>query len=278
VTTFRSTVNAFLPTIFYACNEPHGSTTLAQSGSSGAPAATVAGTPSLGFPSLLADGSGDTACYQSGNNVDLGWHIANDAAFNVAATDSFSIMAVVAAYAQQAAAFASVFGQFNCTRGAYELHVAQNGFVGTYFQDINAAGPTYDTAFPPSLNDGLPHLIGMERDHAAGTLSFWLDGRVVAIITDATTLAITNASTAQRIGCRVNCGGFFTFSGAYQDIAFFRSVLSAAAWQTLYSAMWGGNPPPPGSGITAVLGQELANAAALAELLNWVAKDLRNTP
>ena len=278
MTSFRSTVNAFLPTVFYACNEPHGSVTLAQSGSSGAPAATVAGTPSLGFPSLLTDGSGDTACYQSGNNIDLGWHIAADPAFNVIAADSFSLMAVVAAYGPQSQAFASVFGQFNCTQGAYELHVAQNGFVGTYFQDVVVGHTTIDTSFPPSLNDGLPHLIGMVRDHSGPTLSFWMDGRQVALITDPTTAAITNASTAERIGCRVNCGGFFTFSGAYQDLAFFRSVLSGAAWETLYSAMWGGNPPPPGGAQQSTLQQELINAATLARIEAYVSKTYQNAP
>ncbi len=263
MTSFQSTVNAFLPTIFYPCADAHGSATIAQTGSSSVGPGTVSGAPSLGFPPLVKDGSGDTGCYQSGSNVDLGWHLPNNAAWTVAVGDSFSLMAIVAAYANQAAAFASVFGQFGCTQGAYELHVSQPGFVGTYFQDVTAGHPTVDAAFPPPLNDGLPHLIGMVRDRANLLLNFWADAQLIASIADQTTSAITNAATAQRIGCRVNCGGFFTFSGAYSHLAFFRSVLDAAAWTTLYAAMWGGNPPPAGAGVPAILQQEVLNAAKL---------------
>lgn len=274
--TFSSALAGFAPTLWWKLDDGPGATTAVNSGSAGsAYNASITGSPAPGYPSLVANDLGSYSCYQVGGDVANGWDVAEGTALQFGLTDSFSVLAVVASWGTVSTS-QLCFSQQRCTAGAVQFGLSGTGMCFFRLEDTSAV--TVFWGAPPLLNDGVPHLIGAVRDHAAGRIRLYSDGLLVTDAADVFTVGFTNSPTDTRLGHRFLCGDRGGFGGAYQHVAIIRSVLTQANYQSLFSELWSGSPPTPAASPQGTLLNTIgASSDLLSAKLDQILAAVRKT-
>jgi len=123
-----------------------------------------------------------------------------------------------------------IFSQQRCTAGTIQLIAGNDGIPRFRVEDVGNTGATL--AGPAAINDGHWHHLAGVRDVAADQLRFYVDGQLVQQQADATTGAITNASTENWLGQRFPCAFRDFFTGAIDEFRVWNTARSQADIQT----------------------------------------------
>jgi hypothetical protein len=116
---------------------------------------------------------------------------------------------------------------------------SNNGVASFNFRDNNDA---WILASGGSVADGkIHHLVGV-RDTSARKARLFIDGSLVTETSDTTTVAITASTTQNWIGRRYPCGDSELFSGTIDEVAVYRSALSASRIEDHYALGVNGAP------------------------------------
>jgi hypothetical protein len=204
------------PVAYWRLGEPSATppVTSAQDATGNGHTGTIQGAVALGTPGLLT-GDSDTAMNFTGGAIQL----PTSTSLTFGQGDSFTIEAWVKT---GGTGLQMVFSQQRCSTGAVQLWT--NGSAATFRVESGSLDLRAEAGWV--TNNDRHHLVGV-RDVANDKVLLYVDGQPVASLADTTTGGFTASPTENWIGRRYPCNTTDDFSGIIDEVAIYKTALSA---------------------------------------------------